>query len=55
MDKITRKKSVITQKDNLEHLYTFKDLSQGVTVVPISKDICDKLCNEIDKFDFECL
>jgi len=39
----------------IQNLYTFKDLSEGVTVVPISKDICDKLCNEIDKFDFECL
>jgi SAM-dependent methyltransferase len=50
MDKIIRNKSVITQKDNLEHLYTFKDFPVffGCTTEPKEKDLTADMKWEID-------
>ena len=34
-----------------EHAYEFKD-SRIVRVTPITKEICDMICNEIDKINY---
>jgi 2-polyprenyl-3-methyl-5-hydroxy-6-metoxy-1,4-benzoquinol methylase len=50
MNYISRKESVITQKDNLEHLYTFEDFPVffGCTTEPKEKDIVADMKWEID-------
>lgn len=37
----------------IEKLYKFKDLSKGITVVPISKEVCNAICSEIDNLDYD--
>jgi SAM-dependent methyltransferase len=50
MHKIERKKSVITQEDNLEHLYTFEDFPVffGCTTSPKEQDLVADMKWEID-------
>jgi 2-polyprenyl-3-methyl-5-hydroxy-6-metoxy-1,4-benzoquinol methylase len=50
MNKILRKESVITGKNNLEHLYTFKDFPVffGCTSKPAEDDITSDMTWEID-------
>jgi len=37
----------------IENLYNFTDCSQGITITPISKEICNMICNEIDTFEYD--